>query len=289
MASGTPAGAPSWLAWTELPLRRLLAYAAGIGATQPCYLDDTAPTGVVAHPALCVALEWPVTLALRHHPQLQLPWAEALRGVHAAQDSTFHRPIRPGDRLDTTATLVQIRAITPGALVVTKFVTINTVTAEPVVTSYASIIYRGVPVEGPNTRCEVIPAWPAPSTGDARSYEVPIPVVREAPYIYTECAQILNPIHTERAVALAAGLPDIILHGTTTWALAASHLIQCCAGGEPTRLQRLAGRFAAMVIPGTTLTLRYGAMAPAEPIIPYTVRTMNDAPAVDRGVAVLAR
>jgi acyl dehydratase len=158
---------------------------------------------------------------------------------------------------------------------------------EPVVTSYASTIYRGVAVEGTDAQCEAIPAWPAPSPASAFPHQVAIPIAREAPYVYTECAQIWNPIHTERAVALAAGLPDIILHGTATWALAASQLIQHCAGGEPTRLRRLAGRFAAMVMPGTTLTMQYGALACPAHTVPYTVRTAAGAPAIDRGVAVL--
>jgi len=37
---------------TEIALRRLLAYAAGIGATQPCYLDDAAAAGIVAQPGV---------------------------------------------------------------------------------------------------------------------------------------------------------------------------------------------------------------------------------------------
>ena len=40
----------------------------------------------------------------------------------------------------------------------------------------------------------------------------------EVPYhlghVYTECARIWNPIHTDLAVARAAGLPGPILHGT---------------------------------------------------------------------------
>ena len=40
-----------------------------------------------------------------------------------------------------------------------------------------------------------------------------------AAHVYTECARIWNPIHTDVAYARAAGLPDIILHGTATLAL----------------------------------------------------------------------
>lgn len=132
----------------DITPRRLLAYAAGLGASQPHYLDDAAATGIVGHPAFCVTLEWPVTLVLREAEILGMSWEEKIRGVHAAQDSIFHRPIRSGDRLRTVASLVQVRRIRPGAFVLTKFETVDDRTEAPVVTSYASSIYRDVDVEG---------------------------------------------------------------------------------------------------------------------------------------------
>jgi acyl dehydratase len=190
--------------------------------------------------------------------------------------------------LCTTATVVQIRRIQPGALVVTRCDTVNAVTAAPVVTSYMSTIYRGVPVEGPDTQSEDWPALLLPQGQTPLPQQVAIPISPAAPHVYTECAQIWNPIHTERRVALEAGLPDIILHGTATWAMAASQLIRHCAEGEPTRLRRFAGRFAAMVLPGTTLTLRYGAVPGAACTVAYTVYNAAGAAAITRGVALIA-
>ena len=85
--------------------------------------------------------------------------------------------------------------------------------------------------------------------------EHPLPVAATAAHVYTECARIWNPIHTDRAVALAAGLPDIILHGTATMALAVSALVGELADGDPRRVTRLGGRFAAMVLMPSVLTL----------------------------------
>lgn len=273
---------------SEITPRRILAYAAGIGDIHPPYFDDAADPGIVAHPAFCVAVEWPAALALRQHPQFFVTEEDLLRAVHAEQDSIFHRPIRPGDRLCTTATLVQVRAIKPGAFVLTKFDTVDTATGEPVITSYASTIYRGVPVDGPDAQIEEMPPLPSKPSGPAKPQQVAIPVAREAAHVYTECAQIWNPIHTERRVALASGLPDIILHGTATWALAASQLVSHCAGGDPTRLRRLAGRFSAMVIPGTTITVQYEIVPGEEQTVPYTVWNAAGSPAITHGLAVIA-
>ena len=268
----------------DITPRRLLAYAAGLGERSSHYLDDAAATGIVGHPAFCVALEWPVTLMLREEDSLGLYWEEKIRGVHAAQDSIFHRPIRPGDRLRTVASLVQIRRIRPGAFVLTKFETVDDRTDTPVVTSYASSIYRGVAVEGEDTCLEDAPDLPAMVPNAAALTQIPIPIAREAPHVYTECAQIWNPIHTERQVALQAGLPDIILHGTATWALAAGHLVQRCAQADPTRLRRLIGRFTAMVIPGSTMTLEYH--EPEGDTVAYSVCNAEGEPAISQGMAV---
>jgi hypothetical protein len=42
-------------------------------------------------------------------------------------------------------------------------------------------------------------------------------------------------------------LPDIILHGTATLALAVSRLVESELGGDPRRVRRLGGRFGGMV------------------------------------------
>ena len=54
------AGREAGEALAEASPRRLMAYAAGIGADERCYFDDLRPEGIIGHPAFCVSLEWPV-------------------------------------------------------------------------------------------------------------------------------------------------------------------------------------------------------------------------------------
>ena len=115
---------------------------------------------------------------------------------------------------------------------------------------------------------------------------VTIPIAREMPHVYTECASIWNPIHTERAVALAAGLPDIILHGTATWALAGREVLRVYGGGDPRRLRRLHGRFRAMVLPGTEISVEHARAG--DRAVRFVVRNHRDEPAIDQGYAVVA-
>jgi acyl dehydratase len=54
---------------------------------------------------------------------------------------------------------------------------------------------------------------------------------------------------------MAAGLPDIILHGTATLALAVSEVLRREGAGPGRPVSRIAGRFAAMVRMPSTLTV----------------------------------
>jgi acyl dehydratase len=75
-----------------------------------------------------------------------------------------------------------------------------------------------------------------------------VPVAATAGHVYTECARIWNPIHTDPEYAREAGLPGIILHGTATLALSVSQFRQ-----KPIR--RVRCRFAGMVLMPGTLTV----------------------------------
>ena len=68
-----------------------------------------------------------------------------------------------------------------------------------------------------------------------------------AAHVYTECARIWNPIHTDPEYARGAGLPGIILHGTATLALSISKL--------QNKARRVRCRFAGMVLMPSTLTV----------------------------------
>jgi len=115
--------------------------------------------------------------------------------------------------------------------------------------------------------------------------EIEIFIPREMPHSYTECADIWNPIHTEREVAIGSGLPDIILHGTATWALAGREVMRACCNGNPAGLKRLYGRFTAMVIPGSTI--RVELHKPQDNVVGFTVYNAEGAAAVSNGVAVI--
>src|SRR5581483_8614982 len=213
---------------------------------------------------------------------------EARRGVHASHDLIIHRPIRPPERVHSRAIVAGIEPRKPGAFQLTKIET----TAEngsPVCTSWYGSIYREVEVKGSGRMAADVPAVPAPRgpAGQPVS-ELTIPIAAGLAHVYTECARIFNPIHTDAAVAHRAGLPAIILHGTATLALAVSRIIDTC-GGDPSRVRRIAGRFSAMVMMPSEIVLRILARDPAGDGLRIHFDVLNDggAAAVRSGMIIL--
>jgi len=240
----------------EITARMTLAFAAGVGDIGSRTFDDAAGAVLMAPPAFCARLEWTV-LARSRASILGLEDAERARAVHVEQDSTFHRPVRPGDRLSTHGKIVAVRPTSAGTLVRTRLTTTDASSGAPVVTSWHASIYRGVGLAGSGGSVAEPPACLDASIELSESQSIDIR--REAAHVYTECASIWNSIHTERSAALEHGLPDVILHGTATWATAGREIVGAHADGDPARLKRLRARFTAPVVPGHAITLLHGA------------------------------
>lgn len=264
----------------EVDARWIMAYAAGIGDLNPRYLDTQAHT-VVAHPLFPVCLEWPVILASRRLPgYAAMTEEEAARSVHAGHDLHIHRPVRAGDRLRTAATVINAETIKPGAALTTRLDTVDAATGELVCRTYQLGISRGVAVTGAAPRVELPPPQPVYDTRNpSRRWQLTVPA--NAAHVYTECARVWNPIHTDRAVALAAGLPDIILHGTATLAMAVSRLVNEYLHGDSTRVRRLGGRFRAMVLMPSTLAVQV--VAEQDGVVFFEILTEDDRPALSDG------
>lgn len=268
----------------DMTVRKALAYAAGIADTTTQVFDDDREGGIIAPPQFCVSLEWPVVSGPLAREVYGMEPEERVRGVHASQDSIYHQPIRPGMKLRTIGTVVGVRRARAGAHTTAKLETFDTESGDTIVTSWTTSIIRDVDVAGDDNSSEAPPALPAGSGMPAAEAMVFIP--REMPHTYTECADIWNPIHTEREVALAAGLPDIILHGTATWALAGREVIRKYCSGDPARLKRLFGRFTAMVIPGHEI--RIALEEPADSAVGFTVFNHQEQAALSNGIAIVA-
>lgn len=274
----------------EIDARWLMAYAAGLGDTLPCYLDTLRPQSIVGHPLFPVCVEWPTVLAMRAQAESTgLSTDEAIRSVHATHDVILHRGVRPGDRLTTRATIVGVEQRKPGAFQVMRLDTVDA-GGNPVCTTWQGGLFREVAVAGPNRPATEIPPLPhASATATAARHEVTIPISALAAHVYTECARIWNPVHTDTAVAARAGLPGLILHGTATLALAVSQIVKLEANDDPSRVRRITGRFNAMVLMPSEITVRVLSREKTSDggAVCFEVRNAEGALAVRDGVVVL--
>ena len=231
--------------------RWLMAYAAALGATDPRYYDTATPDGPLAHPLFPVCYEWPAALALRARA---IDDALAARSVHATHALLLHRPPRAGDSLRTTGRVIAVERRRSGTLVVSRFDTTDR-SGVPVSTTEYGSVYRGVDVRGDGAAAGVEhPRAAMPS--DPVRWEDTVDVSAHAAHVYTEGARIWNPIHTDIAVARAAGLPDLILHGTATLALAVSRVVARDLEDDPRRVRGVAARFTGMVTMPSRLRVR---------------------------------
>ncbi len=240
--------------------RWTMAYAAGISDHNPMYFDNREQDRAV-HPVFPVCLEWPSILDVRNLPANEtLSEEESARGVHASHDLHLMRPLKADVRYETS---VQVTGCVPspgGGRVIMRIDTRDD-SGVLVAQTWQTSVYRGVTIEGMSREpLAEPPLWPEPA-GSKNGVQVPdltrlsIPVGLGLGNIYTETARIFNPIHSDVAYAVAAGLPDIILHGTASLALSVSTLIDQLLDGASDRVTRLGGRFSGMVLMPNQLTL----------------------------------
>lgn len=258
--------------------RWLMAYAAGLGETDARYYDTTARLAM--HPVFPVCVEWDSILELRLGPGAAgMSAAEQARAVHADHDLHLLSSLEGDTVLYTTATAVAVERRKPGAYLLKRLDSVDA-RGRLVFRTWQGTLYRGVEVAGPERRLEPPPAWPAAPVAAPASEAEQIAVPLQAAHVYTECARIWNPIHTDLAHARAAGLPALILHGTATLALAVSRLVQTRLGGDPGRVRRLGGRFSGMVEMPTSLRLSSVDSSPG--LLTWSVSTPDGHPAISR-------
>ncbi len=174
--------------------------------------------------------------------------ADLLRLVHASEEHVFHGPIKAGDVLTIEAELETVEAKETGELFTVKGTETNQ-NGELVAEVRGTMFIRG---SGSGSGKS--------SGGDQPEreivYEETTKVDDDQTHRYAEASGDHNPIHLDPDVAQMAGLPGIILHGMCTMAMATKAAVNGLAGGDPTRIKRVAVRLSKPVLPGQELTTK---------------------------------
>jgi acyl dehydratase len=201
--------------------------------------------------------------------------AELLGAIlHGEQDIQYHRPIEQGMTLSTVATPIGMRQRSSGITVVTK--TETTADGEPVVDQYWTTFVRGatgaadVGEDAPGHRFDESLREREPDAEVTQTFDA------DQTFRYAEASGDPMQIHLDDEFAKSVGLPGIIIHGLCTMAFTSVAAIEHACPDDPTRLQRLAVRFASIALPEQAITTRIWELDGGR----YAYETTNDAGAV---------
>jgi acyl dehydratase len=216
------------------------AYAAATNDLSEAYEGSEA----IAPPMFHVRLIKDTMFQVAGDPELAL---DMLRLVHGEHDATFHRPLQIGDSVAIEGRLEEVTEKSSGLLVVSRHT--GTVDGELAFEAKTAYFIRA------KTRSAGKPSSRRPAAAPPPPEQtVRWGIDADQSYRYAEASLDRNGIHIDPPVATAAGLPDVILHGLCTMAMAGKSLTDALAGGDPRRLRRLCVRFSGMVFNGDTLT-----------------------------------
>ena len=239
----------------EVSARRAMAYAAGIGDTNPRYLDDTRPGGPIAPPMLAIALTWPLASQFSEFWDVKdFPLEVLAQQVHYSESLTWARPLRHDETLAISGEIVAITPHRAGTHLVIRFVAMGKA-GDTVFTEYIGGMLRGVVCAGEGRGGDQVPKPHRSPRAEEPLWTRTLHVSAADPWVYDMCADVHFPIHTSAAFAHLVGLPGPIYQGTATLARAVSAIIDAEAEGEAERLLEVSGLFTGMVLPDTSLTI----------------------------------
>lgn len=259
----------------------IAAYARATNDGHPAHLS-----GDLAPPVFAVCGS--VTDAISPQIMAVAPERRMAGVVHGGHELRYHRPIRPGMTLVTRAAVTGVRGVSSGVIVVGTAITTSK-RDEPVVEQRSVGFFRGAQLTGEFGE----PIAPGPVDGRPRAADAAMKVAQrfdeDQTCRYAQVSGDHNPIHLDDAAARSVGLPGIIVHGLCTLAFCSRAVVAEFCPDDPSRIERLAARFAAFVRPGETVrhTLWRSESDGALGRIAFETATDGGAIAVRDGIAVI--
>ena len=211
---------------------RIAKYAAGIA--QP----DAEPA-----PLIVAALIIPTTGMMLG--DIDVGDLNLARIVHGSIELTFYRLVRQGDTLTCVADFEGVEEKSSGSILKFAF-DVRDQQDESVCRGTTGYFVRGSRKGGRKAQ--------QPDASGEPAFLISETIAEGQSLLYAEGSGDVFPIHTSKSFAQSVGLPDVILHGMCTLAIAARGLVSGAASGDATKLRKLAVRFSKMVFHGDTLT-----------------------------------
>ena len=231
------------------------ALAVGLGADpvderQLRFVNDTAPGTPVSLPSFAVVLGFPGSWMKDPATGIDFP-----KIVHGEEAVEWHRAIPPSGHAVAKHTVTHVvdKGAGKGATVTyvkeladkASGARLATVTHTTFCRGDGGFSARDGAGDAAPTPLPKVPERTADIVFDLRT-------LPQQALLYRLCAD-RNPLHSEPAVARAAGFARPILHGLATYGVACHAMLATLCDYDPARLERLSVRFSSPVFPGETI------------------------------------
>jgi acyl dehydratase len=214
----------------------IAAYAAATGDQTAAVLDGRAVPAVFP-----VILVFTAQEAARADVP-EAAWQHVRGGVHGEHDIVLHRPLNPGERLDTSSWISAVRTSRAGTQVVMQFEQVGADGAVAVEQWWTMMLLglSGVADLG------AVPAEHRfPDDARARPLgSVSQHIDKRVAHRYAEVSGDWSAHHFDIDVARAAGFDFVFTHGLCTLAICTHRLLDLLGVDDPGRVARVAVRFA---------------------------------------------
>jgi acyl dehydratase len=170
-------------------------------------------------------------------------WERVRGGVHGAHDIVLHRPLLPGEQLQTWSQISAVRTSRSGTQVVMRFEQVDADGAIAVEQWWTMVLLglQGVADLGSTPTDHRFP-----DDGRARPVGSAVHHIDgDVAQRYAEVSGDWSAHHFDIAAARAAGFDFVFTHGLCTMAICAHRVLELVGIGDPGRVRRIAARFAA--------------------------------------------
>jgi len=222
---------------------------------------------------------FPVTMLI--DPMIQIVTDDTLnldilRMVHGEQEILYHRPLRPREKIKTKIKLDSIDSKETGDILWAKMT--GYAEKERVFEMRAGLFFKKA-IKKKEALKAVIKEELMEKQILVRQQ---MNITSDQSVRYAAASGDENPIHVDKDIARAAGLPDKILHGLCTLAFATQAIVDNLADGDPTKVKRIRTRFSKPVFMEETLITEGWLLEESETNMVIGFETKNE-----KGEAVL--
>jgi acyl dehydratase len=225
------------------------AYALATNDPNPVY-----PAGGAVPPVYTVSLILPA-YAEAGRATIQSGAIEGFTGgVHGEHDIHISNPVRPGARVRWQVTTYSAKQ-TPVGVMVTHQIAVSDDEGLPLLEHYWSTLFINgrIPTDlGPDL---IDHSFPEPARSRPLGSHT-FDVTGDQSYRYAGASTDHAAFHVDDEPAQKLGFPGKFIQGLCTLAMCSGAVVSLAADGDPDRLRRIAGRFAAPVFPRSQLVVR---------------------------------